>query len=149
RPEPIDEHAVGAVVSERVVDALQFDRVLTTGHGRLLRRFVRRHRRDHAPMTSRPAISLQVAHDSTTSRGTDRREIAMTGQRNTGRRVVAQISMTLDGRVSGPGGAYDMELVAGHATTDAAHQRGADVLGAATTAFMGRGNYEGFYGYWP
>jgi dihydrofolate reductase len=73
----------------------------------------------------------------------------MTRQTNAGRRVVAQISMTLDGRVSGPGGPYDMEVVAGHASTEAAHQRGADVLGAATTALLGRGNYEGFYGYWP
>ena len=42
-----------------------------------------------------------------------------------------------------------MEVVAGHAGSDAAHQRAAEVLGAATTALMGRGNYEGFYGYWP
>jgi dihydrofolate reductase len=62
---------------------------------------------------------------------------------------VAQISMTLDGRVSGPGGADDMEIVAGYAGSDAAQERGAEVLGAATTALMGRGNYEGFYGYWP
>jgi len=73
----------------------------------------------------------------------------MTSRANAGRTVVAQISMTLDGRVSGPGGPYDMQVIAGHATTDAAHQRGADVLGTATTALMGRGNYEGFYGYWP
>jgi dihydrofolate reductase len=66
-----------------------------------------------------------------------------------GRKVVAQISMTLDGRVSGPGGPSDMQIVAGHAGTDGAHRRAAEVLGAATTALMGRGNYEGFYGYWP
>ena len=73
----------------------------------------------------------------------------MSGDSKDGRAVVAQISMTLDGRVSGPGGSGDMQVVAGHAGTEAAHQRAAQVLGAATTALMGRGNYEGFYGYWP
>jgi dihydrofolate reductase len=73
----------------------------------------------------------------------------MSGRNEAGRTVVAQISMTLDGRVSGPGGPGDMEIVAGHAGSDAAHQRAADALGAATTALMGRGNYEGFYAYWP
>jgi dihydrofolate reductase len=73
----------------------------------------------------------------------------MNAQQRPGRTVVAQISMTLDGRVSGPGGPGDMEIVAGHAGTDGAHDRAAEVLGAATTALMGRGNYEGFYGYWP
>ena len=73
----------------------------------------------------------------------------MSRQSESGRRVVAQISMTLDGRVNGPAGPGDMEVVARHAGTDAAHQRAAQVLGAATTALMGRGNYEGFYGYWP
>ena len=53
----------------------------------------------------------------------------MSGQ---SRRVVAQISMTLDGRVSGPGGPGDMEIVAGHAGTAAAHERAADVLGLLT-----------------
>jgi dihydrofolate reductase len=73
-------------------------------------------------------------------------ELDVSGQ---SRRVVAQISMTLDGRVSGPGGPGDMEVVAGHAGTAAAHDRAAEVWGAATTALMGRGSYDGFYGYWP
>jgi dihydrofolate reductase len=67
----------------------------------------------------------------------------------TGRRVVAQISTTLDGRVSGPKGPNDMEVVARYAGSDAAHARSAEALAAATTAVMGRVNYEGFYGYWP
>ena len=66
------------------------------------------------------------------------------------RRVVTgQISLTLDGRVSGPEGPSDMAPIASHAVTDAAYQRGEHVLGSATTALMGRLNYEGFYGYWP
>jgi dihydrofolate reductase len=66
-----------------------------------------------------------------------------------GRRVVAQISTTLDGRVSGPKGPSDMEVVARYAGSDAAHARSAEALAAATTALLGRVNYEGFHGYWP
>jgi dihydrofolate reductase len=66
-----------------------------------------------------------------------------------GRTVVAQISLTLDGRITGPGGASDMQPIASHAGTDAAHERSARVLASATTALMGRLNYEGFHGYWP
>jgi dihydrofolate reductase len=62
---------------------------------------------------------------------------------------VAQISTTLDGRVSGPKGPSDMEVVARYAGSDAAHARSAEALAAATTALLGRVNYEGFYGYWP
>jgi dihydrofolate reductase len=70
-------------------------------------------------------------------------------QTKTGRKVVAQISTTLDGRVSGPQGPSDMEIVARYADSDAAHARSAEALAAATTALLGRVNYEGFYGYWP
>jgi dihydrofolate reductase len=70
-------------------------------------------------------------------------------QPEAGRRVVAQISTTLDGRVSGPKGPSDMEVVARYAGSDAAHARSAEALAAATTALLGRVNYEGFYGYWP
>jgi dihydrofolate reductase len=71
------------------------------------------------------------------------------GAQVAGRRVVAQISTTLDGRVSGPEGPADMEMIGRYAGSDAAHTRSADALAAATTALMGRINYEGFYGYWP
>jgi len=73
----------------------------------------------------------------------------MRAQTKAGRRVVAQISMSLDGRVTGPEGPADMEIIAGYATSDAAHARSAEALAAATTALLGRLNYEGFYGYWP
>jgi dihydrofolate reductase len=73
----------------------------------------------------------------------------MSAQTKGGRRVVAQISMTLDGRVTGPGGPSDMEVIGRYAVSDAAHARSAEALSAATTALLGRLNYEGFYGYWP
>ena len=69
--------------------------------------------------------------------------------RKHGRAVVAQISLSLDGRVSGPAGPSDMESIASHAGSDASHERSARVLANATTALMGRVNYEGFHGYWP
>ena len=73
----------------------------------------------------------------------------MSTQTKAGRRVVAQISMTMDARVTGPEGPADMEVIAGYAGSDAAHARTAEALTAATTALLGRLNYEGFYGYWP
>jgi hypothetical protein len=44
----------------------------------------------------------------------------MSAQTKSGRRVVAQISMTLDGRVTGPEGPADMEVIARYAVSDAA-----------------------------
>jgi dihydrofolate reductase len=57
--------------------------------------------------------------------------------------------MSLDGRVSGPDGPNDMGVIASYASSDAAHERAARALAAATTALLGRVNYEGFYWYWP
>jgi dihydrofolate reductase len=66
-----------------------------------------------------------------------------------GRRVVANISLSLDGRVSGLGGEYDMGWIVPHAVTDASRDHMVRVTGAATTALLGRKNYEGFGSYWP
>jgi dihydrofolate reductase len=66
-----------------------------------------------------------------------------------GRRVVANISLSLDGRVSGLGGEFDMGWIVPHAVTDAARDHMVRVTGAATTALLGRKNYEGFGSYWP
>ena len=44
----------------------------------------------------------------------------MSAQTKAGRRVVAQISMSRDGRVTGPEGPADMEIIAGYAGSDAA-----------------------------
>ena len=52
----------------------------------------------------------------------------MSAQTKAGRRVVAQISMSRDGRVTGPEGPADMEIIAGYAGSDAAHARSAEAL---------------------
>lgn len=66
-----------------------------------------------------------------------------------GRRVVANISLSLDGRVSGLGGEYDMGWIVPHAVADASRDHMVRVTSAATTALLGRKNYEGFGSYWP
>ncbi|WP_344840827.1 dihydrofolate reductase family protein [Kribbella ginsengisoli] len=65
------------------------------------------------------------------------------------RTVVANISLTLDGRVNGPGGDYDQSWVVPHAVSQVALSHMNRVTGPATTALLGRKNYEGFGGYWP
>jgi len=66
-----------------------------------------------------------------------------------GRRVIANISLSLDGRVNGRGGDYDMSWVGPHAVADAPRELMLGMTRAATTALLGRKNYEGFGGYWP
>ncbi|MGI8664512.1 MAG: dihydrofolate reductase family protein [Jatrophihabitans sp.] len=65
------------------------------------------------------------------------------------RRVIASLSLSLDGRVNGQGGDYDMGWIVPHAITDAAREHLLRVTGSATTALLGRKNYQGFGGYWP
>jgi dihydrofolate reductase len=65
------------------------------------------------------------------------------------RTVVANISLSLDGRTNGPGGDYDMSWIVPHATTDGSREHMVRVTGAATTALLGRKNYQGFGGFWP
>ncbi len=65
------------------------------------------------------------------------------------RTVIGNISLSLDGRVTGPGGEYDMGWVAPHAVTDAARANLAAVTAPATTVLLGRKNYQGFGYYWP
>jgi dihydrofolate reductase len=65
------------------------------------------------------------------------------------RTVVGNIALSLDGRVSGPGGDYDMGWIAPHAVTPGALRHMSRVTSTATTALLGRKNYEGFGGYWP
>ncbi|MEV4175101.1 dihydrofolate reductase family protein [Nonomuraea sp. NPDC049709] len=66
-----------------------------------------------------------------------------------GRRVVANISLSLDGRTNGAGGDVDMGWIVPHALTDAAREHMVRVTATATTALLGRKNYEGFGGFWP
>lgn len=65
------------------------------------------------------------------------------------RTVVANISLSLDGRVTGPGGQYDMGWIVPHAISDAARDHMVGVTAPATTVLLGRKNYQGFGGYWP
>jgi dihydrofolate reductase len=66
-----------------------------------------------------------------------------------GRRVVANIALSLDGRVQGRGGEFDMGWIVPHAVGDAPRDHMVRVTGTATTALLGRKNYEGFGGFWP
>lgn len=65
------------------------------------------------------------------------------------RRVVANIALSLDGRTSGPGGDHDMSWMVPHALSDQARDHMAALLPEATTALLGRKNFEGFGGFWP
>ena len=65
------------------------------------------------------------------------------------RAVVGNISLSLDGRMAGPGGEYDMSWIVPHALTNGAREHMVKVAGTATTALLGRKNYQGFAAYWP
>ncbi len=65
------------------------------------------------------------------------------------RSVIANFSLSLDGRVTGPGGDYDMGWIVPHAITNRARDHMIDVTNPATTVLLGRKNYQGFGAYWP
>jgi dihydrofolate reductase len=65
------------------------------------------------------------------------------------RRVTGNISLSLDGRLHGPGGEYDMGWIVPHAVTDEARDHLTQVTSPATTVLLGRKNYQGFGSYWP
>lgn len=65
------------------------------------------------------------------------------------RTVIANISLSLDGRIVGPGGEYDMGWIVPHAITNGARDHMINVTSPATTVLLGRKNYEGFGSYWP
>ena len=68
---------------------------------------------------------------------------------NAPRTVVGNISLSLDGRLNGPGGEYDMSWIVPHAITDGARNHMIAVTAAATTVLLDRKNYQGFGSYWP
>ncbi len=68
---------------------------------------------------------------------------------STGRKVTANISLSLDGHYSGPGGPGDLGAIVSYATTDVARGHLARIHENATTALLGRLNAEGFLGFWP
>jgi len=65
------------------------------------------------------------------------------------RNVIGNISLSLDGRTTGLGGDYDMGWIVPHAITNGARDHMIAVTSPATTALLGRKNYEGFGSYWP
>ncbi|MDP9235674.1 MAG: dihydrofolate reductase family protein [Actinomycetota bacterium] len=65
------------------------------------------------------------------------------------RKVVANIALSLDGRINGLGGDMDMGWIVPHAISDGARDHMVRIMSPATTALLGRKNYEGFAGYWP
>ena len=65
------------------------------------------------------------------------------------RKVTANIMLSLDGRVNGVGGDYDMSWIVPHAITEASRDHMIRVTSPATTALLGRKNFEGFGGFWP
>lgn len=73
----------------------------------------------------------------------------MTDRSTKTRTVIANISLSLDGRTSGPGGEYDMGWIVPHAVTNAARNHMISVSSMATTVLLGRKNYQGFGSYWP
>ncbi|MFD3520138.1 dihydrofolate reductase family protein [Streptomyces sp. NPDC058653] len=68
---------------------------------------------------------------------------------STDRKVRANISLTLDGRHSGPGGPGDLGAIVPYAVTEVARDHLTRIWEGATTAVLGRLNAEGFLGYWP
>lgn len=67
----------------------------------------------------------------------------------TGRRVTANLALTLDGRYSGPGGPGDMGAIVTYAATEVARGHLTRIWETATTVVLGRLNAEGFLGFWP
>ena len=65
------------------------------------------------------------------------------------RTVIANISLSLDGRTAGPGGEYDMGWIVPHAISNKGREHMINVTSPATTVLLGRKNYEGFGSYWP
>jgi dihydrofolate reductase len=68
---------------------------------------------------------------------------------STTRRMTANLSVTLDGRYNGPGGPADLGAIIPYATTDVARNHMTRMCETATTALLGRGNAQGFLGFWP
>ena len=65
------------------------------------------------------------------------------------RTVIGHTPLSLDGRVSGPGGEHDMGWTVRHALTGEARAQLLDVTSAASTVLLDGPTYQGFWGYWP
>jgi dihydrofolate reductase len=87
--------------------------------------------------------------DASSSQSSQEAEMTITINQPAGRTLVGNISLSLDGRVAGPGGEYDMSWIVPHAVTDGAREHMLKVTTPATTALLGRKNYQGFSSFWP
>ena len=65
------------------------------------------------------------------------------------RTVIGHIPLSLDGRVSGPGGQHDMGWTVRHALTGEARAQLLKVTSPATTVLLDGQVYQGFGGFWP
>lgn len=72
----------------------------------------------------------------------------MTAQTD-GRRVVTNMSLSLDGHYAAPDDPLDMGWVMPYAVTDVARDHLTGLWQTATTALLGRVNAEGFLKFWP
>lgn len=66
-----------------------------------------------------------------------------------GRRVVTNMSLSLDGHYAKPDNPEDMSWVMPYAVTDVSRDHLTNLWQSATTALLGRVNAEGFLGFWP
>jgi dihydrofolate reductase len=63
------------------------------------------------------------------------------------RTVIAQATVTMDGMTAGPDG--DLSFLMPHVVSEQMSAYSEGIWRGASTAVMGRTNYEGFHGYWP
>ena len=66
---------------------------------------------------------------------------------DTERTLIAQANVTMDGMTAGPDG--DLSWLIEHASSAQMSAYAEGIWRGASTALMGRTNYEGFAGYWP
>lgn len=67
---------------------------------------------------------------------------------STGRKVTANLALTLDGRYNGPAGPQDFGAFIPYVATDVARDHMTRMWENATTALLGRISAEGFIGFW-
>ncbi|ODU04186.1 MAG: hypothetical protein ABS81_11210 [Pseudonocardia sp. SCN 72-86] len=63
------------------------------------------------------------------------------------RTLAANVTLSLDGFSAGPD-RFDMSWLVPHALDDGCRARFAEIYAPATTALLGRTNFEGFHGFW-
>ena len=94
-------------------------------------------------------LAANIAADRDTPTRTPRQGARSDTSRHGGRRVVANIALSLDGHYAAPDNPVDMSWVVPYAVTDVARDHLTRLWEPATTGVMGRVNAEGFLGFWP